>query len=94
MPAPSMTETQTSHEPASAELAAAADDRGVQHPGDIPGEAHGPDDHGEGHGHDDHAHGSDALGPVDVQAWGALLIGVAAGLVIVLCLVLTTTLIG
>jgi len=94
VPAPSMTETQTSHEPVPAKLTAAADDHGVQHPGDIPGEEHGPDDHGEGHGHDDHAHGSDALGPVDVQAWGALLIGVAAGLVIVLCLVLTTTLIG
>jgi hypothetical protein len=89
-----MSKTQSSHEPDPAEPRAVGDDDGLQHPGDIPGEAHGPDDHGEGHGHDDHAHGSDALGPVDVQAWGALLIGVAAGLVIVLCLVLTTTLIG
>ena len=49
------------------------------------------EDHGETHGHDDHAHGADALGPVDVQAWGALALGVAAGLLIVLCLVLTTS---
>jgi hypothetical protein len=45
--------------------------------------------HGDG-GHGDHGHG-DELGPVDVQAWGALGFGVAAGLLIVLCLVLTTS---
>jgi len=45
--------------------------------------------HGDG-GHGDHGHG-DELGPVDVQAWGALGLGVAAGLLIVLCLVLTTS---
>jgi hypothetical protein len=79
----------TSREPGPEKLAGADDDR-HDHPGDIAGEAHGAEDHGEGHGHDDHAHGSDALGPVDVPAWGALLIGVAAGLAIVLCLVVTT----
>jgi hypothetical protein len=44
------------------------------------------DDHGETHGHDDHAHGDDAmtLGPIDQQAWGAALAGVAAGLVVAL----------
>jgi hypothetical protein len=55
-------------------------------------ETHGYEDLGvEDHG-DDHAHGEEALGPVDIQAWGALLLGVAAGLVIVFCLVATTTL--
>jgi hypothetical protein len=74
-----MSETQTSHEPGPDELARAAD------------AGHAADDHGDGHGHDDSAHEAEALGPVDVQAWGALAIGVAAGLVIVLCLFLTTT---
>lgn len=40
------------------------------------------DDHGGDHGHDDHAHGGDALGPVDVQAWTAALVGIALGLVV------------
>lgn len=53
---------------------------------------HGHDDgHGDG-GHDDHGHGGEELGPVDVQAWGALALGVAAGLLIVLCLVITSVL--
>ena len=52
-----------------------------------PDGAHG---HGDG-SHDDHGHDGDELGPVDVQAWGALALGVAAGLLIVLCLVLTTS---
>lgn len=86
--------TETSHEPSTEELANATKDRGPHHPGDVVGEAHGIDDHGEDHGHDDHAHESEALGPVDVQAWGALVLGVAAGLLIVLCLVLTTTILA
>ena len=80
--------SQTSHEPTPDELEHAGTDRG-HHPGDVAGEAHGPDDHGETHGHDDHAHGADALGPVDVQAWGALALGVAAGLLVAACLVIT-----
>ena len=53
----------------------------------------GPDAQGEDeHGHDEHGHNE--LGPVDVQAWGALALGVAAGLVIVLCLVLTTSILA
>jgi ABC-type nickel/cobalt efflux system permease component RcnA len=52
-------------------------------------------DHATTDGHDaDHAHDGEALGPVDVRAWGALLLGVAAGLVIALCLVITTTLLA
>jgi hypothetical protein len=45
------------------------------------------DDHGDTHGHDDHAHGGEALGPVDVRVWGALLAGIALGLIVVLALV-------
>jgi hypothetical protein len=83
--------TQTSHEPTPDELDHGAADRG-HHPGDVAGEAHGPDDHGETHGHGDHAHASEALGPIDVQAWGALALGIAAGLVVALCLVITMSL--
>ena len=45
-------------------------------------------DHGETHGHDDHAHGDSAmaLGPIDVYAWGAAAVGIAAGLVVALVL--------
>jgi len=85
-----MSEQQSRHEPSPDERAHGEADGGLHHPGDLAAEAHGPDDHGEGHGHDDHAHPSDELGPIDRQAWGALLIGVAAGLAIALCLVLTT----
>ena len=45
-------------------------------------------------GHDDHAHGGETLGPIDVRAWGALVLGVAAGLVVALCLLITTTLLA
>jgi len=85
-----MSKTNPSHEPSPDELAHGSDDQGLHHPGDIAEEAHGPDDHGETHGHDDHAHGgADALGPVDVRAWGALALGVGAGLLVALCLVIT-----
>lgn len=43
------------------------------------------------HGHDDHAHGDAALGPIDVAAWGAGLVGVAISLVIAACFVLATS---
>jgi len=85
--------TETSHEPTVGELEHAAGGE-LNHPGDVANEVHGPDDHGGTHGHDDHAHGSEALGPIDVAAWGAFAVGIAAGLVVVLCLVITTTLLG
>ena len=47
------------------------------------GEEH--DGRGAG-GHDDH--GSEALGPVDVYAWGALAGGIALGLVVAVCVAL------
>ena len=83
-----MSKTKTGHEPSPDELEHGAADRG-HHPGDLADEAHGPDDHGETHGHDDHAHAGEALGPIDVQAWGAFAIGIGAGLLVVLCLVIS-----
>lgn len=41
------------------------------------------DDHGGDHGHDDHGHAQDDLGPIDLPAWGAGILGVALGLVVV-----------
>ncbi len=44
---------------------------------------HGIGDHGDDHGHDDHAHGDgESLGPINVTAWAAGAIGVAAGLIV------------
>ena len=80
--------TQTSHEPTPDELEHAGTDRG-HHPGDLADETHGAGDHGETHGHDDHGHAEEALGPVDTRLWGALVVGVAAGLMVALCLVIT-----
>jgi hypothetical protein len=62
----------------------------LHQPGDIADEPHGPDDHGEDHGHDDHAHDSEALGPVDAQAWGALALGIGLGLIVAVCVAFST----
>jgi hypothetical protein len=62
----------------------------VHPPGDIADEPHGQDDHGELHGHDDHAHDSEALGPIDVQAWGAFAIGIGLGLLVAVCVAVST----
>jgi hypothetical protein len=51
---------------------------------------HATDDHGDEHGHDDHAHGEEPLGPVDVPAWGAGLVGVALGLAVAVAFMLAT----
>lgn len=88
-----MSKTETSHEPSPDELEHGAADRG-HHPGDVAAEAHGPDDHGETHGHDDHAHGGDALGPIDAAAWAAFAVGISTGLLVVLCLVISVTLLA
>ena len=54
-------------------------------------EAHAPhaaDEHttDDVHGHDDHSRGAE-MGPIDPRAWGALAVGIAFGLVVVLALV-------
>jgi hypothetical protein len=52
---------------------------------------HQPDDHGDDHGHQDNAHGethdTPALGPIDVTAWGAAILGIGLGLVVLLALI-------
>lgn len=65
------------------------------HHDDAPGHAgalahHETQDHGEDHGHDDHAHGEDALGPIDVGAWAAGVVGVITGLAMTACFIVAT----
>ena len=50
---------------------------------------HAVDEHAreDVHGHDDHGRPTADAGPIDVQAWGALAVGVLLGLVVVLALV-------
>lgn len=49
------------------------------------------DDHGEDQGHDDHAHDDSVpLGPIDVFAWGAGILGIALGLSVALAFALST----
>ena len=69
------------------------------HDDDAPGHAgavahHLTDDHGDDHGHDDHAHGEEALGPIDVTAWGAGALGIVIGVVMAACFALATGVIG
>jgi hypothetical protein len=67
------------------------DEHTRQHPGDVSDEPHGQDDHGEDHGHDDHADASEPLGPIDVQAWGALVLGIGMGLAVAVCVAFSTS---
>jgi hypothetical protein len=68
-----------------------------QHATDQPGHDgavahHQPDDHGGDHGHDDHTHADDdALGPIDLAAWGAGILGVVVALVIAVCFAVSTS---
>lgn len=58
------------------------------HSGDAPhGATPGESAHADAHG--DHAHGT-PIGPVDWLAWGAGLLGIAAGLVVAACLYFST----
>jgi hypothetical protein len=53
------------------------------HESDAMAGPHGADDHGDGHGHDDPAHDDgDALGSVDLRAWGAGVLGIVGGLIV------------
>ena len=52
---------------------------------------HGAGDHGDTHGHDDHAHAGDTLGPVDMRAWGAAILGIALGLVVMIAFIQAAT---
>lgn len=53
-------------------------------------EHHLASDHGDDHGHDDDAHGEAPLGPVDVAAWGAGVLGIALGAVVAFCFGMAT----
>jgi hypothetical protein len=69
-----------------------------QHHDDVPGHAgavahHETTDHGDDHGHDDHAHADEeALGPIDLAAWGAGIVGLLIGVAIAFCFALATSL--
>ena len=70
-----------------------------QHQGDAPAHAeavahHATDDQGGDHGHDDHGHPEEALGPIDLAAWGAGAVGVVLGLAMTACFILATEGIG
>ena len=55
--------------------------------------AHEADDAGHGHaGHDEHGEHAGQLGPIDLAAWGAGLLGIGAGLVVAVCLYVATSL--
>jgi hypothetical protein len=58
---------------------------------DMSADPHATDDHGDDHGHDDHAHDEEPLGPIDLRAWGAAVLGVALGVATAACFVVTTT---
>lgn len=45
------------------------------------------DSHAGEHGHDDHADGEDALGPLDLPAWGAAVLGLVLGLIVLFAFV-------
>ena len=47
-------------------------------------------DHGDAHGHADEAHEAEALGAVDVAAWGAGALGVLIGVAMAVCFALAT----
>jgi hypothetical protein len=67
----------------------------VPHADDAPGHEgavahHSTDDHGDDDGHDDHAHAEEPLGPIDVPAWGAGVVGVLLGLAVAVAFMLAT----
>jgi hypothetical protein len=61
--------------------ASSHDDHAAAHPSGDQGH------HADAHG-DDHGHG-DALGPIDWRAWGAAVLGVASGLLVVAVMLVT-----
>jgi hypothetical protein len=67
----------------------------AQHADDVPGHAgavdhHKTDDRGDDTEHDDHAHAEEPLGPIDVPAWGAGVVGVLLGLAVALAFWMAT----
>ncbi len=69
------------------------------HASDAPGHEgavahHALGDHGDDHGHDDHAHDAEPLGPIDMIAWGASLLGIGLGVVVAAAFAVATGAIG
>jgi hypothetical protein len=65
------------------------------HAGDAMTGPHGSAaDHGADHGHDDHGHGAESLGPIDLPAWGAGVLGVLLGIAVVLAIAAASGAIG
>jgi hypothetical protein len=62
-----------------------------EHSGDVPHAAIHEDAAHEDAAHGDHALGA-PLGPIDWFAWGAGLLGIAAGLVVAACFYISTSL--
>ena len=67
----------------------------AKHADDVPGhegavDHHSTDDHGDDTEHDDHAHTEEPLGPIDVPAWGAGIVGVLLGLAVAVAFMLAT----
>jgi hypothetical protein len=70
---------------------APADAHADPHAGEATTGPHGSmDDHGADHGHDDHGHADEAIDKIDVPAWGAGLLGVILGVVVVLALAIAS----
>lgn len=67
------------------------DDDAPGHDGAVAHHATDGVDHGDDHGHDDHAHAEEPLGPIDVAAWGAGVLGIALGLVVAVCFYVVTS---
>jgi hypothetical protein len=64
-------------------------------PPEVEGETMSADhDATDDHDHDDNADGEDPLGPVDIDAWGAGVLGVAIALVMAACFVIATSSLG
>jgi hypothetical protein len=51
-------------------------------------------DHGADHGHDDHGHAAESLGPIDLPAWGAGVLGIVLGLIVVVAIAVASGAIG
>jgi hypothetical protein len=47
-------------------------------------------DHGDAHGHDDHGHEEAGLGPIDVAAWGAGILGVGIAVAMAVAFAMAT----
>ena len=59
-------------------------------PHDTRTETHSEPDRPNADAHDEHGHAGEALGPVDLPAWGAGVLGVAVALVVAVCFAWST----